>query len=79
MKMPEEKKLLSSTKELSGKENTQKMNCHSDWKNARIKEINEMGYLCNDDHPCFEEVMEIYRTNAKTLAEFNESILKSKR
>ena len=55
------------------------MNCHSDWKNARIKEINEMGYLCNDDHPCFEEVMEIYRTNAKTLAEFNESILKSKR
>ena len=79
MKMLEERKLKNSGKELSGKEKTQKMNCHSDWKDLRIKEINEMGYLCNDDHPCFEEVMEIYRTRAKTLAEFNESILKSKR
>ena len=28
-----------------------------EWKDIRIKEINAMGYKCDDSHPCFDEVM----------------------
>ena len=40
------------------------------WKDVRIKEINNMGYLCDDSHPCFEEVQEIYGSKAETYEEF---------
>lgn len=30
------------------------------WKDIRIKEINDMGYKCDDSHPCFDEVQAIY-------------------
>ena len=65
----EERKQKSSMKEHSTKE-TNQMTCLSDWKSARIFEINAMGLPCNDDHPFFEEVMAIYRSKAKSLAEF---------
>ena len=31
-----------------------------EWKDIRIKEINAMGYKCDDSHPCFDEVQAIY-------------------
>ena len=40
------------------------------WKDIRIKEINAMGYKCDDSHPCFDEVMSIYDSNAETYEEF---------
>ena len=40
------------------------------WKDVRIKEINNMGYLSDDSHPCFDEVMAIYESNAETYKEF---------
>ena len=44
------------------------------WKDERIAEINAMGYVCDDSHPCFDEVQAIYGSNAKTYAEFREQI-----
>lgn len=41
-----------------------------DWKDKRIKEINKMGYPCDDAHPCFEEVMAIYDAKEKSYEEF---------
>tara|TARA_B100000424_G_scaffold18737_1_gene13504 strand:+ start:3601 stop:3771 length:171 start_codon:yes stop_codon:yes gene_type:complete len=41
-----------------------------DWVDQRIAEINKMPYASNDDHPCFEEVMELYTTKARSYAEF---------
>ena len=43
-----------------------------EWKDIRIKEINAMGLKCDDSHPCFDEVMEIYDSNATTYEEFLE-------
>ena len=40
------------------------------WKDVRIKEINNMVYLSDDSHPCFDEVMAIYESNAETYGEF---------
>lgn len=40
------------------------------WKDKRIKEINEMGYPCDDAHPRFEEVMAIYESKEKSYEEF---------
>lgn len=33
---------------------------NNNWKDARIAEINAMGYVCDDSHPCFDEVQAIY-------------------
>ena len=41
-----------------------------EWKDVRIKEINNMGYLCDDSHPCFEEVQAIYDSKAESYEEF---------
>ena len=41
-----------------------------EWKDIRIKEINAMGFKCDDSHPCFDEVMSIYDSNAETYEEF---------
>ena len=65
----EERKQKSSMKEHSTKE-TNQMTSHSSWKEDRIREINAMGLVCDDTHPYFEEVMEIYKSKAKSLAEF---------
>lgn len=40
------------------------------WADKRIDEINKMPYASNEDHPCFEEVMDIYESNAKSYKEF---------
>lgn len=40
------------------------------WKDARIAEINAMGYVCDDSHPCFDEVQAIYGSDAESYAEF---------
>ena len=45
---------------------------NNNWKDERIAEINAMGYVCDDSHPCFDEVQAIYGSNAKTYAEFRE-------
>lgn len=52
------------------KEKTQKMISPFDWVDQRIAEINKMPYASNEDHPCFEEVMDIYESNAKSYKEF---------
>ena len=52
------------------KEKTQKMISPFDWVDQRIAEITKMPYASNDDHPCFEEVMELYTTKARSYAEF---------
>ena len=31
-----------------------------EWKDIRLKEINDMGYKCDDSHPYFDEVRAIY-------------------
>ena len=41
-----------------------------DWKDKRIREINKMGYPCDDAHPRFEEVMAIYDSKEKSYEEF---------
>ena len=41
-------------------------------KDIRIKEINAMGYECDDSHPCFDEVMAMYETDAETYEEFKQ-------
>ena len=41
-----------------------------EWKDIRIKEINNMGYKCDDSHPCFEEVQAIYDSKAESYEEF---------
>jgi len=64
-----ERKQKSSLKEHSIKDPNQ-MTSHSSWKEDRIREINAMGLVCDDTHPYFEEVMEIYKSKAKSLAEF---------
>ena len=43
---------------------------NSNWKDIRIAEINSMGYLCDDSHPCFDEVQAIYGSDAESYAEF---------
>lgn len=43
-----------------------------EWKDIRIKEINAMGYECDDSHPCFDEVMSIYESDAETYEEFKQ-------
>ena len=43
-----------------------------EWKDIRIKEINAMGYTCDDSHPCFDEVMAIYESDAETYEEFKQ-------
>ena len=43
---------------------------NSNWKDIRIAEINSMGYLCDDSHPCFDEVQAIYGRDAESYAEF---------
>ena len=43
-----------------------------EWKDIRIKEINAMGYECDDSHPYFDEVMSIYESDAETYEEFNQ-------
>ena len=43
-----------------------------EWKDIRIKEINAMGYTCDDSHPCFDEVMSIYESDAETYEEFKQ-------
>ena len=43
-----------------------------EWKDIRIKEINAMGYKCDDSHPCFDEVMAIYESDAETYEEFKQ-------
>ena len=40
------------------------------WKDIRIKEINAMGYMCDDSHPFFDEVQAIYESTAETYKEF---------
>ena len=44
------------------------------WKDERIKEINEINKKnncdCNDDNKYFEEVQLIYKSNAKSLDQF---------
>jgi len=45
----------------------------NNWKDERIAEINAMGYVCDDSHPCFDEVQAIYDSNASTYAEFREA------
>ena len=42
-----------------------------DWKDIRLKEINAMGYKCDDSHPYFDEVMSIYESNADSYEEFS--------
>ena len=42
-----------------------------EWKDIRIKEINAMGYECDDSHPCFDEVMAIYESDADSYEEFS--------
>lgn len=42
-----------------------------EWKDIRIKEINAMGYICDDSHPHFDEVMSIYESNADSYEEFS--------
>ena len=41
-----------------------------EWKDIRIKEINAMGYTCDDSHPHFDEVMSIYESDADSYEEF---------
>ena len=43
-----------------------------EWKDIRIKEINAMGYECDDSHPYFDEVMSIYESDAETYEEFKQ-------
>ena len=38
----------------------------------RTREINAMGYTCDDSHPCFDEVMAIYESDAETYEEFKQ-------
>lgn len=45
-------------------------NTKQSWKDTRIKEINNMGYKCDDSHPCFEEVQAIYDSKAESYEEF---------
>ncbi len=47
---------------------------NNNWKDERIAEINAMGYVCDDDHPCFDEVQAIYTSNAQSYAEFREAL-----
>ena len=42
-----------------------------EWKDIRLKEINDMGYKCDDSHPYFDEVMSIYESNADSYEEFS--------
>ena len=58
------------TKEFTKVENIVEIDNPSDWKDIRIKEINAMGYKCDDSHPCFDEVMSIYDSNAETYEKF---------
>jgi len=60
------------TKVFTKVENIVEIDNPSEWKDIRIKEINAMGLKCDDSHPCFEEVMEIYDSNATTYEEFLE-------
>jgi len=50
-------------------------NTKQSWKDTRIKEINNMGYKCDDSHPCFEEVQAIYKSDAKSYEEFEKELL----
>ena len=43
-----------------------------EWKDIRLKEINAMGYKCDDSHPYFDEVMSIYESDAETYEEFKQ-------
>jgi hypothetical protein len=43
-----------------------------EWKDIRLKEINAMGYKCDDSHPYFDEVMAIYESDAETYEEFKQ-------
>ena len=58
------------TKEFTKVENIVEIDNPSDWKDIRIKEINAMGYKCDDSHPCFEEVQAIYDSKAESYEEF---------
>ena len=42
------------TKEFTKVENIVEIDNPSDWKDIRIKEINAMGYKCDDSYPFFE-------------------------
>ena len=50
-------------------------NTKQSWKDTRIKEINNMGYKCDDSHPYFEEVQAIYKSDAKSYEEFEKELL----
>ena len=50
-------------------------NTKQSWKDIRIKEINNLGYNCDDSHPCFEEVQAIYNSDAKSYEEFEKELL----
>ncbi len=54
------------------KDTTNKSFKTQEWKDIRIKEINAMGYECDDSHPCFDEVMAIYESDAETYEEFKQ-------
>lgn len=43
-----------------------------EWKDHRIREINNMGIVCDDCHPNFEEVQAIYKSDANTYKQFKE-------
>ena len=45
-----------------------------EWKDIRIKEINSMGLVCDDSHPCFDEVMSIYESDADSYEEFSKKL-----
>jgi hypothetical protein len=41
-----------------------------DWKDLRIKEINSMGYKADPDHPNYDEVQAIYKSEHTSYMEF---------
>ena len=53
----------------------------SNWKDERIKEINEINkknnWDCSDNNKYFEEVQLIYKSNAKNLDQFKKEIATS--
>lgn len=40
------------------------------WQDVRIAEINNMGYLCDDNHPNFDEYQAILESKHATYEEF---------
>lgn len=49
------------------------------WKEKRIIAINKLskkrGWKCSDTNPYFEEIQDIYTSNAKSLSDFKKELL----